>query len=390
MKIVSINVHYQDGFGYQDYYLGLEFRKMGHEIVFVSSDWHFPFPDYDRTARHIIGDPHVGCGVFENDYGAEVHRLKARLRKTNFIWLEGLFAKLKSLQPDLIISHGLLTWQTARLAYFGRVLDAPIIYDDHTHTEIQRVSTTANFLYFLYRRFLGKRIQNSAAKVVGITPETIPFINDTLGIQGPGVQMVPLGTNTEIYFRDPEKRANHRNKWEVGDNQLLLLYTGKIYPMKKAELLIEAANQLCSSHPQLKNKLVIQYIGDVATDFKNYFNDCISRSVCKVICSPAVSQAELASVYNGADIAIWPASATTSTIDASACGTPIIITNKLPERLEFNSGIGITPGDLAELTAALEHLVLDEKSRNAMSKGGQDLVRNKLGWSAIAHEFIKL
>ena len=45
MRIVSINVHYQDGLGYQDYYLGSEWKKMGHEVHFISSDVHFDYPD---------------------------------------------------------------------------------------------------------------------------------------------------------------------------------------------------------------------------------------------------------------------------------------------------------------------------------------------------------
>ena len=95
MRIVSINVHYQDKLGYQDYYLGLEWKKMGHEVHFISSDIHFDYPDYNNTVKHIIGDKYVGFGTFLNEYNVPVHRLKGIGRKyTGLIWLKGFEKKL--------------------------------------------------------------------------------------------------------------------------------------------------------------------------------------------------------------------------------------------------------------------------------------------------------
>ena len=54
MKIVSVNVHYQDKLGYQDYYLGKALMNLGHEVIFVTTDRHFDYPDYEKLYNILL------------------------------------------------------------------------------------------------------------------------------------------------------------------------------------------------------------------------------------------------------------------------------------------------------------------------------------------------
>ena len=60
MKIVHLCSYIQPKLGYQEYYLAKEHAKMGHEVIVISSDRYYPFPDYNNTIKKILGNRFVG------------------------------------------------------------------------------------------------------------------------------------------------------------------------------------------------------------------------------------------------------------------------------------------------------------------------------------------
>lgn len=387
MKIVSINVHYQDGLGYQDYYLGLEWKKLGHEVHFVSSDVHFDYPDYDNTVKHIIGDKYVGVGTFLNYYNVPVHRLNGISRKyTGLIWLKGFEKKLLELKPDLIISHGIFTWQSIRLLFFYKKIGCPIIFDDHTTTNLSRKGKIAKVVFWAFRTLFAKRLMRISNKLVGISDTCIDVMRDEFGLTGNKVVMIPLGTDTDIFKKDDQLRTSYREELGIKNDEILVIYTGKMYEDKKVHLIFEALND---EKVVENNKIVVLLVGDVADKYQIKLNNSIKESKHKVIVKKAIPIPLLPAVYNAADIAVWPDHTTNSTIDASACGCPIICSHHMPERVKYKNGILINGGNLIELKNALSSLILNLNLRQEMGNYGIEYVQNELSWNAIAKTFIK-
>ena len=385
MRIISVNVHYQDGLGYQDYYLGKSWKALGHEVHFISSDWHFDYPDYD-SVKHIIGDKYVGVGTFINEYGVPVHRLKATTRKqTGLMWLRGFEEKLVELKPDIIISHGVFTYQSIRLLYLKNKLNCPIVFDDHTTINVLRESLSSKIVFTLFRTLFAKRMLKVAHKIVGISDSCMGVLDKTFGLKGNNVIMIPLGTDTNLFKQDSDLRKKYRNFLGVDDATIVVLYTGKIYEDKKVDLLVDALNDEAVTQ---NKSIVIHIVGVISTGYKTYFEEKLKASKHKVIYRNAVSQQELPEIYNGADIAVWPAHTTNSTIDASACGCPIICSDYMKERYSNNNGFGIKEGDINELKIALKKLIGDGNLRKEMGHRGIELVKNELSWEAISKRFL--
>ena len=391
MKIVSINVHYQDKLGYQDYYLGKEMQKMGHEIHFISSDRHFDYPDYERTIEHIIGPKYVGIGTFINDYDVPVYRLginKTIKKLTSRIWLKNFKSILFELQPDFIISHGILSFQSIRLAYWAKRLNCPIVYDDHTTSNLIRNDKKSAFIFWLFRILFAKKITQSADKLVGISETCIGVMDEYFGMVGKKIQMIPLGTDTNIFKKDEQLRKNYRAKiLDVHDETtIVILYTGKIYEDKSVHLIMEALND--ETINQGKN-ILIHIVGDVSEKYQHTFQEAIKNSKYPVIYKKALPVNELPAVYNAADVSVWPNHTTTSTIDASACGSPIICSHFMPERVKYDNGFLVKGGDLEDLKIALKKLIKDKALRQKMIQNGISYVENELSWNAIANKFLK-
>lgn len=393
MRIISINVHYQDGLGYQDYYLGKELHKMGHDVHFISSDRHFDYPDYEKTVQHIIGPKYIGVGHYINEYGVPVHRLAIsnRLKKlTGRIWLKKFKQKVFELKPDLIISHGIFTFQSIRLAYWAHKLGCPIVYDDHTTINLIRKTLPSRFVFWAFRTLFSRKIMKSASKLVGISATCIDVMRDNFGMIGNKVSMIPLGTDTDIFKKDENLRKDYRKNYLSIDediNTLVVVYTGKIYEDKNVHLIMEALNEI---NLDSTKDILIHIVGDIADSYKEKFEESIVASKYKVIYKKAIPIIDLPAVYNAADIAVWPDHLTNSTIDASACGCPIICSEYMPERVSYENGLLVKAGHKGDLKEKLAYILNNNALRAQMGANGIRYVEEQLSWKAIAKQFLSL
>ena len=106
MKILHVINHYHENFGYQENFLAVNQKKLGHETLIVTSDYYFPFPDYDKSVGHILGKRKIGSGVFF-DKNIKIIRKKSYFQnKTNpnFVWFS-LRKELFKFKPDIIHIH---------------------------------------------------------------------------------------------------------------------------------------------------------------------------------------------------------------------------------------------------------------------------------------------
>lgn len=386
MRIINIGAHYQDKLLYQENCLGIEWKKLGHEVIYITSDKNFDFPDYDNTVKHIIGSKYVGTGVFSTEFGVKVHRLKSSSRKfTGLVWLYGMKKKLLELKPDFIVSHGIFSFHSVRLLFMAKKLKCPIVFDDHYTINLLPKSKLALFIYFVFRKVLAKKFLKVAHKLIGISDTCIDVMRDYFGLSGSKVEMIPLGADTNVYYPDKALRNEYRNSLGASSNTLIITYTGKIYELKKVHLILEALND---KEVNGDRDILILIVGDVTKSYAGILNKAIQNSFYPVKVKSTVPPKELAAIYNASDIAVWPDHLTTSTIDASACGCAIICSHYMTERTKYNNGINIKAGDLIELKTAIRFLIQNDEKRLEMGRSGVRYVNEVMSWKSIASRFI--
>lgn len=388
MRIVSVNVHYQDHLGYQDYYLGKEWHKAGHDVHFIASDTHFDYPDYSRTVQGIIGDKYVGVGLFFTEYGAKLHRLRGTSKRlTGAIWLKGFKEKLWEIRPDIIVSHGIFTWQTIRLLFIIRKLKCRLVIDDHTTINLLRKDIFSRSVFWIFKQIFSRRLRMVPEKIVGISHTCLDVMKNAYGVFGEKVKLIPLGTDTTIFFPDDKLRESGRKRLGIYDEQsIIITYTGKMYSDKKVHLIIEALNDPSVS---LGKNILIYLVGNVAREYQSVIDAAINTSSNPVILENAKPISFLPEVYNLADIAVWPDHLTNSTVDASACGCPIICSNYMMERVIYDNGIAIKGGDISELKAALKKLIENFDLRRDMRYRSYAYAVEVANWAKISKQFLE-
>lgn len=99
---------------------------------------------------------------------------------------------------------------------------------------------------------------------------------------------------------------------------------------------------------------------------------------------------ELGQLYRAADVAVWPLSITTSTLDASACGLPVIMSNE-EVATERWMGIGSSYESGSVEMLKKELLVyLDFELRKQRGISGVARMKEFYSWPVVAKQFREL
>lgn len=385
MKIVHLCNYFQPQLGYQEYFLAKEHSRMGHDVFVVTGDKYFPFPDYEQTVGRILGDRFVGSGVSRLD-GFTIMRLKSMFEFSKRVWLKKLEKTIIGIQPDVVLCHGMASFNSLRIIDLKKRYGFRLIYDDHMLFAVGNKSLLAKLFYRFYNF---KKIRRNADKLVGITEETREFIETNYLFPKDEVEMIPLGADTELFKFNEQLRFGFRKTYGICNDTVVITYTGKITERKAPHRIFLALEKI---HSEIYSDIAVVFVGDIEGSYQETFLSYrqVASELFHIVQIPMMKNSDLPAVYSGSDFAVWPAEPTASMIEASCCSLPIIGCDYLEERYKNNSGIGIKPGDVDELSAAMLRLINDKDLRLQMGRNGRTLVESELSWNIIAKRFLDM
>lgn len=264
--------------------------------------------------------------------------------------------------------------------------------------------------YFTYQAAMFK--QKFAKKVVALEWENIPFAyeedewmrdlkrfnrqmvdvfiavteraRDALILEGvpeDKIRVIPMGINIDRFRPDDKEKTKLRREYGIGDEERVVLFTGRmvwekgIYDLIYAAKLLMLANGVKDIHPRF---VVIgkgpEYQG-------------VRSRVCEMGIEPVFTFIEsypydkMHEMYNMADIFVLPSIATRTwkeqfgmaLIEAMACGLPVISTysGSIPE-VVGDAGILVQANDPRGLYQAIKGLLNNEEHRKDLRKKGRE------------------
>ena len=382
MKIIHVNDYFQTKVGYQDYFLSREHVKMGHDVYFITSNRINPrlFKNYNSLFKKRV----IKEG-FSIENGIKVWRLKPLYEHKKGIIFKNLEKKIMELNPDIVIMHGIIRDTALRVARLKLRKDVnfKLIYD--CHMTYDNYTPSLQILYTLFKKFLVKDIIKSGDKFVAITPSIKPFMNQQYGIPLNKIDIIPLGADNILFKFNKEDRKNMRTKYNISINDLVFIYTGKIVPFKRMELLLTALKDL-KHHNEIK--LII--VGQGEPSYINKLKQLQSEyKLTNIEWIDAVPNNQLPYYYSGSDVAVWPRGASIGQIEAMACNLPIIISEKsmVTHLIEKENGFLFKENDPQDLATTMELLTIKER-REEMGKKSREYVDSELNWKNIAEQFL--
>ncbi len=132
-------------------------------------------------------------------------------------------------------------------------------------------------------------------------------------------------------FRPGSQRLARR-KLGIAPNAILLMFAGRVQPLKAPDVLLRAAAQLVRDNPRLADRLVVAFVGGPSGTGRNDPDGLVQLAAAlgisgNIRLEPPCPQRNLADWYRAATLVVVPSYSESFglvAVEAQACGTPVV------------------------------------------------------------------
>ncbi|MCC6956594.1 MAG: glycosyltransferase [Anaerolineales bacterium] len=353
----------------------------------------------DEHVPHVLHDLGYGNRVVHVPAGPEIPLGKEEMASYIPAFVNGIreFCKAKNLQYDLIHSH---YWMSGVAALeLKAAWQAPVVHMFHTLGLMkQRVARSPSEVEGDYRLKGEKDVLRLADRIVAATPAELAQLQWLYQADTRKIVIIPPGVDISRFYPIPPDEA--KEAIGVPPCESMLLYVGRIEPLKGIDVLIEALAVL-----QAENTTVcLVVIGGDPENGEQAPNEEMERlqSMCRqaglkdlVTFLGKRSQDSLPYYYSAAEAVVVPShyeSFGMVALEAMACGTPVVASQVGGLAFLVQDGVTgytVPVDDPQALAHRLSDLLQDHELRSRL--GAQALVvAHQYAWENIAARMIQL
>ena len=251
----------------------------------------------------------------------------------------------------------------------------------------------------LFDKVFGFKILHNASCVFALTEvEKEQYLK--MGVDEDKIEIVPLGINLEEYENLPAY-GKFRSKFNIGENDKLILFVGRIHEIKGLDLLLDAFNDLIVQSneknsedipcPSIKLAIVGPddgYLVKLEEKVKEY---SLEENV--IIAGPLYKEEKQEALVD-CDVFVMPSkyeSFTTSGLEAMACSKPLVLTknNHIHDWVDGNVGLACEDNK-DSLREAIEKVIFDEELSQIFAENGNKLIKEKYNWDIINDQILEI
>jgi D-inositol-3-phosphate glycosyltransferase len=333
------------------------------------------------TVRHVTAGPFEGLG--KEDLPAQMCAFTAGMLRAEAAAEPGHY--------DLVHSHYWLSGQVGWLA--ADRWGVPLVHSMHTMAKVKNALLAEGDTPEPTSRVIGEtQVVEAAQRLVANTDEEAGQLVDLYGARPEQVAVVAPGVDLTLFTPGPADQA--RLRLGLRPDALVLLYVGRIQPLKAPDVLVRAADVLLREQPGLRDRLVVAVVGGPSgsgTAHPDHLAQLArALGVGDVVeVHPAAPQPVLADWYRAATLTVVPSyneSFGLVAIESQACGTPVVAASVGGLRTAVHDGVsgvlvdGHDPLDYARVMAPL----LEPHGRRAELARGAVAHAQQFGWSTTA------
>jgi D-inositol-3-phosphate glycosyltransferase len=207
----------------------------------------------------------------------------------------------------------------------------------------------------------------------------------------PGVDLRTFG---------PGDQGVARDRLALPQDALVLLFVGRIQPLKAPDVVLRAAAGLLELSPDLRDRLVVVVVGGPSgtglAEPEHLSKLAVELGIADLVrFEPPAAQSKLVDYYRAADVAMVPSyneSFGLVAIEAQACGTPVVaakVGGLCTAVDDGSSGILVDGHDPADYTRALAAIIGDRTRAAALSRGAVTHA-SRFGWSATVDRLLEI
>ena len=230
---------------------------------------------------------------------------------------------------DLIHSHYWLSGQVGWLA--SERWDVPLVHSMHTMAKVKNIDVAEGDRPEPSVRIIGEeQVVENASRLVANTGEEARQLIDLYGAHADAIDIVHPGVDLATFVPGDQQAA--RRSLGIPADALLLLFVGRIQPLKAPDVLLRAAARMLADDPGLRSRLVVAICGGPSGSglehphaLSDLAHDLGISDVVRF--EPPSSRDRLARWYRAADATVIPSHSESFglvAIESQACGTPVV------------------------------------------------------------------
>ncbi len=331
--------------------------------------------------RHVAAGPYEGLA--KEDLPAQLCAVTSGVLRAEAQREPGYY--------DLVHSHYWLSGQVGWLA--KERWDVPLVHSMHTMAKVKNSFLADGDAPEPALRSIGEaQVVEAADRLVANTPDEADQLIELYAADPARVRVVHPGVDLERFT--PGDRRAARAVVGLPADAVVLMFVGRIQPLKAPDLLVRAAAAAIDADRSLRDRLVVAVLGGPSgsglahPDSLDELAQALGiRDVVRF--HPPVGQDRLPDFYRAADLVVVPSYSESFglvAIEAQACGTPVVASavGGLPTAVADGvSGVLVPGHDPRQWAQVLLDLMAAPDRRAELGRGAVQHAE-QFGWDATA------
>jgi D-inositol-3-phosphate glycosyltransferase len=317
--------------------------------------------------RHIPAGPFEG--LRKEDLPAQLCAVTAGVLRAEAAKNEGFY--------DLVHSHYWLSGQVGWIAQ--ERWGVPLVHTMHTMARVKNLTLAQGDAPEPAIREIGEeQVVTAADRLVANTHAEAKELIELYHADPNRVRVVHPGVDLDVFV--PGNQSAARKDLDVAEDAIVLLFVGRIQPLKAPDVLIKAAAEILKRNPELRSRLVVAICGGPSGSGLERPDSLVTLAdqlgvsdVVKFV--PPTSRAELVKWFQAASVCVVPSYSESFglvAIEAQACGTPVIAARVggLPTAVRDGiSGVLVDGHEAGAWANQIMSVAANEELRAKLSKG---------------------
>lgn len=299
---------------------------------------------------------------------------------------------------DLLHTHYWLSGQAGWAA--KKRWGVPLVHSMHTMAKVKNAALADGDRPEPAERVLGEeQVVASSDQLVANTGEEARQLVDLYGADPARVATVSPGVDLSTFRPEfplrgllPHRTGPARRRLGLPRDAYVLLFVGRIQPLKAPDVLLRAVARMLADDPSLRRKLVVAVVGGPSGSGRcrpeGLQNLAAELGITDVMrFEPPSPQSELIDWYRAADVTVVPSHSESFglvAVESQACGTPVVASRVGGLRTavaDGESGVLISGHDPSDYAAVLRRLHAEPGLYARLARGA---VRHahRFGWDA--------
>jgi D-inositol-3-phosphate glycosyltransferase len=279
----------------------------------------------------------------------------------------------------------------------------PLVQSMHTLGKVKNATLAAGDAAEPETRIRGEHEVIAAAdRLIANTADEARQLTDMYSADPAKVQIINPGADLSLFDPGgPQGRAEARRRLGIAPDAVVLLFVGRLQPLKGPDVALKAAARLLETDPDLRETLQVVIVGGPSGRQERADPDRMRDLAARLGISdrvrfePPCPQAELAQWYRAATVMLTPSHSESFglvALEAQACGTPVVAASVGGLRTvvrDGDSGVLVDGHDPADWARVIKRLVRAPRRLQALSAGARRHA-SAFGWSATVDRLARV